>query len=256
MINIIIENRSPKYNPVYKKIYTLWHSMMLRCYNPNAKSFHNYGGNGVTVSDDWLALDGFIETIDKVDGFDLDLVLKGELQLDKDMKFKGNKVYSYQNCMFVTLQQNSANRRNNRSFVAINLETEEVEVTSNREEFCRIRNLDSSTIWRMLQKNAGKTVKKAPNIYKDWVFQYEDGFSILKLPSIDTYQAIQGDTQILFTNQRKFSREYGLNATSVAACIKGRQHKAGDYYISLYNTKHYKDSTTIERQLIALGVIS
>lgn len=257
MIKIIIEHRSPKYNPIYKKIYTLWHSMMLRCYNPNASSYHNYGGVGVTISEDWLTIDGFIETIDKVDGFDLERVIKGELQLDKDIKFENNKVYSYDRCKFVTLQQNSANRRNNKSFIAINLNTEEVILTSNREEFCRNHSMDSSTIWRMLRKNAGLELNnKSSNIYFNWVFQYENSFSMDKLPSVTTYQAVKGDNQILFTNQSKFAREHNLNVTSVAACIHGRQQSAGDYYISIHNTKHYKDSTTIERQLIALGVIS
>jgi len=32
---------------------SVWRDMMNRCINPNHKSFKNYGGRGITVSDEW-----------------------------------------------------------------------------------------------------------------------------------------------------------------------------------------------------------
>lgn len=256
---MIIQDRSIKYNPVYKKIYTLWHSMMQRCYQASNGSYKNYGARGVVVSDEWKELDGFIDTIDEVDGFDLSLLLDGRLQLDKDIKHKDNKIYSKENCMFVTPSKNSSNRRNNQLFVAIHLDSESVVLTNNREEFCQINALDSSTVWRMLKKSKGEpTGKRAPNLYKGWYVCYEDAFSINNLPTLKVNKAINIHTDeiVEFTNQSEFARVHDLNPTSVNACLKGRQKKAGNWRITQGYTIDYKDSTTIERQLIALGVIS
>lgn len=254
-----IKNRSIKYNPLYKKIYTLWHSMMQRCYQETNGSYKNYGARGVYVADEWKTLDGFIRTIDTVDGFDGEKLLSGEIQLDKDIKFKGNMEYSPEKCMFVSKQENYANRRNNRFFIGINLETEEVIHTNNREEFCRNYNLDSSTVWRMLQKKSGiKLKKRVPNIYRGWVFFYDEDFDMNLLPDKKEYIAeniITGEI-VTFYNQTKFAKKYNLNPNLVSACINGRQNKTGDWKIKLNKVISYKDSTTIERQLIDLGLIS
>lgn len=34
-------------------IYSIWNAMIQRCYNPKNKSFHNYGGRGIKVCDEW-----------------------------------------------------------------------------------------------------------------------------------------------------------------------------------------------------------
>lgn len=33
--------------------YQVWRNMIYRCYNPNNKSFKNYGGRGIKVCDEW-----------------------------------------------------------------------------------------------------------------------------------------------------------------------------------------------------------
>lgn len=33
--------------------YTVWHGMVQRCTNPNAKKYHNYGGRGIKLEDGW-----------------------------------------------------------------------------------------------------------------------------------------------------------------------------------------------------------
>lgn len=34
-------------------IYHVWREMCGRCFNPSCKSYHNYGGRGITVCDEW-----------------------------------------------------------------------------------------------------------------------------------------------------------------------------------------------------------
>jgi hypothetical protein len=34
--------------------YQLWEAMVQRCTNPNVKDWHNYGGRGIRVADEWI----------------------------------------------------------------------------------------------------------------------------------------------------------------------------------------------------------
>ena len=47
-----------KTNPVRRKWYDRWRSMIRRCYNPEVKSYNNYGGRGITVCDRWKEPNG------------------------------------------------------------------------------------------------------------------------------------------------------------------------------------------------------
>lgn len=42
-----------------KGAYSAWHSMKQRCLNPNAVSYHHYGGRGITITPDWIAFEPF-----------------------------------------------------------------------------------------------------------------------------------------------------------------------------------------------------
>ncbi len=37
----------------HTRLYYVWNSMRQRCRNPNTKSYHNYGGRGISVCDEW-----------------------------------------------------------------------------------------------------------------------------------------------------------------------------------------------------------
>lgn len=210
MIILIIKNedRSNKYNPTHKKMHELWRSMMGRCYQPLNGSYRNYGARGVTVCNKWHTYDGFLDDVDKIEGFNLELIILGKLQLDKDIKGRGD-IYSLNDCMFVSPQQNSANRRNNREFVAINYNTGDVVVTNNREEFCRNNNLDTSTCWRVLQfYNSDSLYCGRKHLqHKGWVLQYTDNFNYEKF--IDTLKIKKAYDKDSTTIESKLS-ELGL----------------------------------------------
>ena len=43
-----------KHGLTYRSEYKTWYNMIDRCYNPGNRSYHDYGGRGITVCDEWL----------------------------------------------------------------------------------------------------------------------------------------------------------------------------------------------------------
>lgn len=76
------------------KSYLKWHDMLVRCYN---EKFHERQPQyrECTVCEEWLNYSNFKVWYDqnKIKGMSLDL--------DKDILFKGNKIYSPETCCFV-----------------------------------------------------------------------------------------------------------------------------------------------------------
>lgn len=201
-------------NKVFLKFYTMYKSMMQRCYLESNSSYKNYGARGVTVSDEWKNLDFFLETIDSVDGFNLEKILAGELQLDKDIKYKGNKVYSKENCMFVTPSENSGNRVNNISFVAVAPDYS-YRVYNNREKFCRENNLDSRHVWNILKKGKGS--------HKGWQFFYEEYFSEDKIVKRRQFEATSpSGEKFIYEKHSEFAKIYGLSTPNISMVVSGK----------------------------------
>lgn len=45
--------RSTTHNQRHTKLYEVWKTMKQRCSNSNNKGYHNYGGRGINVCDEW-----------------------------------------------------------------------------------------------------------------------------------------------------------------------------------------------------------
>ena len=87
------------------KEYVLWHSMLRRCYSEvYQKDKPRYVG--CYVSDDWKLFSNFRRDIVHIPFFDT--ALNGNYELDKDILFTGNKVYSKETVCFVPREINSA----------------------------------------------------------------------------------------------------------------------------------------------------
>lgn len=85
-------------------IYDVWHLMMRRCYEVGSKNYHQYGGRGVKVCEEWHDVKVFSDWA-FANGWQ-----KG-LQTDRYPNMDGN--YEPLNCRFVTSKVNNNNRRNN-----------------------------------------------------------------------------------------------------------------------------------------------
>lgn len=85
--------------------------MIGRCYDPSDYNYRMYGKLGLTVDKKWFSLSNYIKDVKKLDGFNRDKVVSGQLQLDKDKlqigKLKHEKVYSNDTCCWLTPKENN-----------------------------------------------------------------------------------------------------------------------------------------------------
>lgn len=80
--------------------YVSWKCMIQRCLNPNQKSYHNYGGRGITVCDKWRnSFEAFYA--------DMGPRLQGRT-LDR-INTNGN--YEPGNCRWATIEEQNNNQR-------------------------------------------------------------------------------------------------------------------------------------------------
>lgn len=135
-------------NHPLQKVYT---GIMTRCYNPNCRSYKNYGAKGIYVCDEWRSsYPAFVEwCIEK--GYEHDLLPNGRNRLSID-RIDPNGPYSPENCRFVTSLEQANNKTTTR-YITLNSETHSLA------EWSRITGIKRSTISYRLTH--GWSVEKA-----------------------------------------------------------------------------------------------
>jgi hypothetical protein len=88
--------------------YYTWQNMLQRCYNSKHKHWHNYGGRGITVCDEWIGGEGDSSA---VQCFVRDMGLRPTPKHTLERE-NNDLEYSKRNCRWATRQQNQNNRRN------------------------------------------------------------------------------------------------------------------------------------------------
>lgn len=84
------------------RLYSIWKDMKSRCLNVKHKSFHNYGGRGITICEEWITDFESFQSWAVSNGY------TDDLQIDR---LDNNDGYSRYNCRFITHAENSRNRR-------------------------------------------------------------------------------------------------------------------------------------------------
>lgn len=111
-----------------RMVYQKWRDMLRRCYDEKFHKTKN-GKNyiGCTVCDRWLILSNFVEDVPKIDGYDEEKFLNGELVLDKDIKSgkrnEKNKQYIMIECLLTTQGENSREATRTREYHELSEET-------------------------------------------------------------------------------------------------------------------------------------
>lgn len=91
------------HNKSYHRLYSVWNAMIQRCTNINSKDYKNYGERGITICNEWLNIENFINDMDKT-------YSKG-LTIDR-INVNGN--YCKENCRWTDRNIQANNTRTNR----------------------------------------------------------------------------------------------------------------------------------------------
>ena len=132
-----------EHNPNFKdfrssdQLYTVYHSMRNRCYNPHDDFYKNYGGRGITICKEWQDFAPFRDW-----AYSHGYYEGCNLQIDRINNDKG---YGPENCRFVSCKINCNNRSSNR-FITFNGKTQTVS------QWAEETGLVASTIYARLNK--------------------------------------------------------------------------------------------------------
>lgn len=88
----------------YKRIHGIWKGMKTRCYNSNSKGYKDYGARGILICEEWKEC--FLHFYE----WSINNGYADDLTIDRKDK-NGN--YEPSNCQWVTMKQQSNNKRNN-----------------------------------------------------------------------------------------------------------------------------------------------
>lgn len=179
-----------------KKVYRKWHDMLRRCYN---EEFHKTKKGrryiGCSVCEQWLLLSNFVEDVPKIDGYDRERFLNGELELDKDIKSGGiNKIYVIEECTLTTHDENMREAMRTREF------SEE-----SKQKISEAKQGENNPMY-------GKLGSECPNSKQ--VAQYDK----------QTNELIK-----VWDSMMDVERELGIAHSSISACCKGKLKRAGGY---------------------------
>lgn len=166
-ISLQDRKNDPYKRELYCRLASVCYKMHDRCNNKKQKCYKNYGGRGVTYCDKWKTVQGFIEDVDHIKGWNEKEFMDHKLVLDKDFLHEGNKIYDKYNCQWIDRFLNSQKQPSRQKpFTAYNLVTHEYKHGSMKTMFARDNNLSYSTFLGVLKHKKHRV--------GEWVAWYDD----------------------------------------------------------------------------------
>jgi hypothetical protein len=101
-----IKRRYGRHGMSYSSEYKSWNNMISRCYYPNYRSYHRYGGRGIKVCERWRYFTNFYE----------DMGNKPTRSHSID-RINNNGNYEPSNCRWSSKKEQSNNRENSHYLV-------------------------------------------------------------------------------------------------------------------------------------------
>lgn len=135
----ISSKRATKHNLVNTRLYCTYNNMKSRCYRKSNKHYCIYGGRGIKICDEWL--NSFKDFYD----WAMDNGYREDLTIDR---IDVNGDYEPSNCRWVTISEQSNNRRSCR-YYTIN------GVTKNLQQWCNTYSVSRGKVRNFLKKGYG-----------------------------------------------------------------------------------------------------
>lgn len=98
--------RLTTHNKSKHPLYSIWQQMKYRCTHKSCSSYHNYGGRGITVCDEWTGSDGFMNFYN----WSIENGYVRGLSIDR---IDNDGPYAPWNCRWVGAKTQQNNKRNN-----------------------------------------------------------------------------------------------------------------------------------------------
>ena len=130
-------NRHRTHNMTHTRLFSIWQNMNTRCSNEKCSEYHNYGGRGITVCEDWK--NDFLSFYKwaVANGYD------DSLSIDR---IDNNRNYEPSNCRWATKKLQANNTRVNHLF------TYEGE-TRTIAEWSELKNINYKKLWSRIKRN-------------------------------------------------------------------------------------------------------
>ncbi len=103
-------NRFYKHGKSFDRLMSVWSGMITRCNNKKSISYHNYGGRGIMVCDNWLEYLNFYNWA-MANNYQNNLTLE---------RINVNGNYCPENCKWIPYAEQYLNKRNSRKITAWN----------------------------------------------------------------------------------------------------------------------------------------